>query len=126
MKFLLAGTIFFFCSFANGQTNPKKDAEGFVTIFDGKTLNNWIGDTTYWKVEDGCLVGVVTPATLLKRNTFIIWQGQMPESFEIKVEFKVSAKGNSGINYRSERVEGEPYALRGYQADLNGPNQYTG
>jgi hypothetical protein len=126
MKFLLAGTIFFFCSFANGQANQQKDAEGFVTIFDGKTLNNWIGDTTYWKVEDGCLVGVVTPATLLKRNTFIIWQGQMPESFEIKVEFKVSAKGNSGINYRSERVEGEPYALRGYQADLNGPNQYTG
>ena len=91
MKFLLAGTIFFFCSFANGQANQQKDAEGFVTIFDGKTLNNWIGDTTYWKVEDGCLVGVVTPATLLKRNTFIIWQGQMPESFEIKVEFTIDS-----------------------------------
>ncbi len=50
----------------------------------------------------------------------------MPGNFEIKVEYKVSSKGNSGINYRSEQVEGEPYALRGYQADLNGPNEYTG
>src|SRR5438105_13792718 len=54
-----------------------KDEDGFVSIFDGSTLNNWAGDTTYWRVEDGCLVGVVTPETLLKRNTFIIWQGNM-------------------------------------------------
>jgi len=100
--------------------------DGFVRIFDGKTLSNWKGDTTYWKVEEGCLVGVVTPQTLLKKNTFIIWQGQMPENFEIKVEYKVSARGNSGINYRSELIDTIPNALRGYQADLNGPNTYTG
>jgi hypothetical protein len=103
-----------------------KDEDGFVRIFDGRTLDNWVGDTTYWRVEDSCLVGVVTPATLLKRNTFIIWQGDMPENFEIRVEYKVSAEGNSGINYRSEKIEGFPYALRGYQADLNGANTYTG
>ena len=115
---------FLFGAFARGRM-PQNE-QGFVPIFDGKTLNNWKGDPTYWKVEEGCLVGVVTPETLLKRNTFIIWQGKMPENFEIKVEYKVSSKGNSGINYRSEQVEGEPYALRGYQADLNGPNEYTG
>ncbi|HWK03287.1 MAG TPA: DUF1080 domain-containing protein [Puia sp.] len=104
----------------------QKDEDGFVRIFDGRTLDNWVGDTTYWRVEDSCLVGVVTPATLLKRNTFIIWQGDMPENFEIRVEYKVSAEGNSGINYRSEKIEGFPYALRGYQADLNGANTYTG
>jgi hypothetical protein len=103
-----------------------KDVDGFVRIFDGRTLDNWVGDSTYWRVEDDCLVGVVTPATLLKRNTFIIWQGEMPENFEIRVEYKVSAEGNSGINYRSEKIEGLPNALRGYQADLNGANTYTG
>jgi hypothetical protein len=107
-------------------TNPQPDAEGYVPIFDGKTLNGWIGDSTYWRVEDGCLVGVVTPKTLLKRNSFIIWQGQMPENFEIKVEFKVSDHGNSGINYRSELIEGQPFGVRGYQADLNGTREYTG
>jgi len=104
----------------------QKDEDGFVRIFDGKTLNNWVGDSTYWRVEDSCLVGVVTPATLLKRNSFIIWQGDMPENFEIRAEFKVSAQGNSGINYRSEKIDGFPYLLRGYQADLDGAKNYTG
>lgn len=110
------------------RTMPKqaKDKEGFVQIFNSKNLDGWKGDSTYWSVQDGCLVGTVTSATLLKRNTFIIWQGQMPQDFEIKVEYKVSAKGNSGINYRSEPIEGLAYALRGYQADLNGTNEYTG
>jgi hypothetical protein len=109
-----------------GHAALNQDNGGFVPIFDGKTLDHWKGDSTYWRVEDGCLVGVVTPETLLKRNSFIVWQGEMPENFEIKVEYKVSDRGNSGINYRSEAIEGQPYALRGYQADLNGPNEYTG
>lgn len=99
---------------------------GFVSLFDGKTLNNWVGDSTYWHVDSGSLVGEVTPATLLKRNSFIIYQGNMPDDFELRLEYKVSSKGNSGINYRSEKIEGVPNALRGYQADLNGPNTYTG
>lgn len=108
------------------KTKQHDNDDGFVSIFDGKTLNNWSGDSTYWTVEDGCLTGTVTPATLLKRNTFIIWQGEMSENFEIKVEYKISDEGNSGINYRSEKIEGLSYALRGYQADLDGANNYTG
>jgi hypothetical protein len=103
-----------------------KDKDGFVRIFDGKTLNNWVGDSAYWRVDSGSLTGVVTPETLLKRNSFIIYQGTMPDDFEFRCEYKVSAKGNSGINYRSEKMTDAPNALRGYQADLNGPNTYTG
>lgn len=105
-------------------THP--DENGFTQIFDGKTLNGWEGDSTYWRVENGNLVGEITPATLLERNSFIIWQGGLTTDFELKVEYKVSKDGNSGINYRSEEVEGVPYALRGYQADLDGAQRYTG
>src|SRR6185295_14611133 len=56
-----------------------RNKDGFISIFDGRTLANWVGDTTYWRVEDSCLVGTVTPETLLKRNSFIIWQGNMPD-----------------------------------------------
>ncbi|MDR3716826.1 MAG: DUF1080 domain-containing protein [Puia sp.] len=123
--------LFFFLTIICGSCNSSKsstaqDEKGFVPIFDGKSLDQWKGDPVYWRVEDGCLVGVVTRETLLKRNTFIIWQGEMPENFEIRVEYKVSREGNSGINYRSEPIEGFPFALRGYQADLNGANTYTG
>jgi hypothetical protein len=112
-----------------GQVYPTPagdDAAGFVSIFNGKTLDGWEGDPKYWRVENGCLVGEVTPETLLKRNSFIIWRGGTTKDFELKVEYRISDKGNSGINYRSEAVEDTPFALRGYQADIDGANQYTG
>ena len=48
--------------------------DGFVQIFDGKTLKGWEGDPVYWRVENGNLVGEITPSTLLKTNSFIIWK----------------------------------------------------
>lgn len=101
-------------------------ADGFESIFDGETLNGWDGDSTYWHVEDGILVGEITPETLLKANTFIIWQGGEPVDFELKTEFRISENGNSGINYHSEQLDTIPFALRGYQADIDGKNRYTG
>ena len=99
---------------------------GFIQIFDGKTLNGWEGDSTYWSAENGEIVGVITPATVVKRNTFLIWRGGLTANFELKVEYRISENGNSGINYRSEEVKDIPHALKGYQSDIDGKNQYTG
>lgn len=104
----------------------KQNRNGFVQIFDGKTLNGWEGDPAYWRVENGNLVGEITPATLLKRNSFIMWRGGMPADFELTLEFRITKAGNSGINYRSEELKDMPYALKGYQADIDGANRYTG
>ena len=102
------------------------DQVGFESIFDGKTLNGWEGDPKYWRVEDGCLVGEVTPDTILQQNTFIIWRGGTTRDFELKVDVRITASGNSGINYRSEPFPPNPFALKGYQADIDGANKYTG
>jgi hypothetical protein len=99
---------------------------GFVPLFDGKTLKGWEGDTNYWRVEDGYLVGEITPEKLLKTNSFIIWKGGEPSDFELIVEYRITEAGNSGINYRSERLTDPPNALKGYQADIDGKNNYTG
>jgi Domain of Unknown Function (DUF1080) len=104
----------------------KGKQNGFVKIFDGKTLKGWIGDSTYWRVENGNLVGEITPSTLLKRNSFIIWQGGKPGDFELILECKITKDGDSGINYRSEPLTDITHALRGYQADIDGANRYTG
>jgi len=100
--------------------------QGFVEIFDGKTLNGWEGDPAYWRVENGHIVGEITPSTLLKRNSFLIWRGGKPADFELTLEFKITAAGNSGINYRSEELMDIPFALKGYQLDIDGANRYTG
>ena len=107
-----------------GQNNSNK--KGFVQIFDGKTLSGWEGDPAYWRVENGNLVGEITPATLLKTNSFIIWRGGPPANFELTLEFKITKAGNSGINYRSIELKDVPHALKGYQADIDGANRYTG
>ena len=101
---------------------PPVDA-GFVPIFDGKTLAGWDGDPKYWRVENGCLIGEITPETIIKRNTFLIWRGGSPRDFELKVEYRISAKGNSGINYRSIQLTDAPWSMAGYQADIDGPEK---
>lgn len=107
------------------------DEPGFKSIFDGKTLNGWEGDSKYWRVADGSMIGEITPETLIKSNTFIIWRGGTVKDFELKVDYRFSEQGNSGINYRSV-VVADPvtpsnrFAMRGYQCDLDARNRYTG
>jgi hypothetical protein len=100
-------------------------ADGFESIFDG-TLKHWEGDPTYWRAENGTLIGEVTPTTLLKQNSFIIWRGGEVADFELKLEYRVSAEGNSGINYRSSEVPGTPFAMQGYQHDIDGKDEWSG
>jgi len=97
----------------------------YQSIFNGVNLNGWNGDAVYWRVESGIIVGEVTPATLLKRNTFLIWRGGAPADFDLKLEYRISAKGNSGVNYRSAEIDTLRFALKGYQADLDGKDKYN-
>jgi len=107
------------------------DEPGFQPIFDGKTLNGWEGDPKYWRVADGLMTGEITPETVIKSNTFIIWRGGEPEDFELKVDYRITTSGNSGVNYRSVVVPdpvtpSNKFAMRGYQCDIDGQNRYTG
>ncbi|WOO43733.1 DUF1080 domain-containing protein [Rubellicoccus peritrichatus] len=97
----------------------------FVSIFDGKSLNGWTGDPRFWRVEDGAIVGQTTAKNPTKENTFLIWEGAEPADFELKVDFKIS-NHNSGIQYRSFPIEGKPWVVGGYQADLSADNKWTG
>ena len=103
-----------------------QDAEGFVSIFNGRTLEGWEGDPAYWRVEDASIVGEITPETVLRRNTFLIWRGGVLEDFELKVEYRITDRGNSGISYRNEQLPDAPFSLTGYQADLDGGKRYVG
>jgi hypothetical protein len=107
------------------------DEPGFQSIFDGKSLKGWEGDPKYWRVESGAMVGEITPETVIKSNTFIIWRGGVLKDFELKVEYRITERGNSGINYRSVVVPDKvtpanQFAMRGYQCDIDGQNRYTG
>ncbi len=108
------------------EVQASEQQEDFISLFDGKSLDGWEFDPVYWSVKEGAIVGEITAETLLKNNTFIIWKGGELGDFELKVDFWISEKGNSGVQYRSDRFTEVPYALRGYQADIDGDNLYTG
>jgi hypothetical protein len=108
-----------------------QDEPGFEPIFDGRTLAGWEGNPVYWRAKNGALVGEITPATIIKSNTFIIWRGGRPKDFELKLDYRITPDGNSGVNYRSAIVPdsvtpGNTFAMRGYQFDLDGRKRYPG
>jgi hypothetical protein len=119
-------------------TAPTRES-GFEPIFDGRSLAGWDGDPRFWRVEGDALVGEITPGNEIKRNTFIIWRGAgggaggdggaaagVTKDFELKLRYRISAKGNSGINYRSVEMDDAKFALRGYQFDIDGAAKYSG
>jgi hypothetical protein len=106
------------------DTVPDDDA-GFVSIFDGTSLTGWDGDTTFWRVENGEIVGETTPEKVAKTNSFLIWRGGTVRDFELKLEFRMNAT-NSGIQYRStELPDVGQWVLKGYQADMEFSGGYT-
>jgi hypothetical protein len=107
------------------------DEPGFQPIFDGKTLAGWDGNPNHWRAEGGALVGQITPDSIIKSNTFAIWNGGRPRDFELKLDYRITAGGNSGINYRSAVVPDpvtpdNKFAMKGYQLDIDGKKVYAG
>ena len=96
-----------------------------VRLFNGKDLAGWRGDPAIWSVKDGAITGRTTNQVTLGDNTFLIWQGDMLDNFQLTLEFRILG-GNSGIQYRSQVVDKEKWRVGGYQADIDSANEYTG
>ena len=96
-----------------------QSGEGPVSIFDGQTLEGWDYDPAVWRVEDGVITGG-SRTEKVRANYFISTQKRY-QNFELKMTIKCSgdpATGliNSGIQIRSERVDGGTH-MSGYQVD---------
>lgn len=90
--------------------------EGFKSLFNGKDLTGWDGDTNLWAVQDGAIVGETTAEKKAKGNTFLVWREGKPKDFHLKCKFKLEGSNNSGVQYRS--VENPKWVMSGYQCDL--------
>lgn len=107
----------------------KPDAEGFVSLFNGKDLSGWKGLPDYWEVKDGEIRGHEIKEK--SKQTFLVWDGGNVKNFELRLKFKfteVDGKigGNSGIQFRSKVLDPATFKVGGYQADFDAGNQYTG
>jgi len=99
------------------------EGDGFISLFDGKSLENWDGNPKFWSVQDGVISGTTTKDNPTKGNTFLIWRGGTLENFELQLKFKIVG-GNSGIQYRSE--DKGNWVVGGYQGDFEAGTTYSG
>ena len=102
-----------------------EDKDGYKSIFDGKTLEDWDGNPKFWSVKEGAITGQTTSDNPTKGNTFIIWKGGETKDFELKLQYKIVG-GNSGIQCRSFVVDKDNWVVGGYQADFEAGNTYSG
>ena len=100
---------------AAGAALGGDDDPGYVSLFDGATLEGWNApDMSYFSVQDGAITGEATPDHTPPRNQFLVWQGGMPRDFDLKFRARIfGEEPNAGMQFRSEIRE---HGLRYFQA----------
>ena len=95
-------------------------AQKAVSIFNGKDLTGWtINGTEKWYVEKGELICESGPD---KAYGYLSTQKSY-KNFDLTLQFKQEAEGNSGIFFRSS-IEG--VKISGWQAEVAPPGSNTG
>jgi hypothetical protein len=88
-----------------GFTEPApmdfNDHEGYVSLFDGVSLKGWDGNSKFWRVENGAIVGESTPSNP-SGNSYLAYRNLEAKDFTLKFEIKIEGDGGSGIQYRSK------------------------
>ncbi len=91
-----------------------------LTLFNGENLDGWeIHGTEKWYVENGELICESGPD---KEYGYLSTKEHF-DNFELELEFKQEADGNSGVFFRST-VEGTK--VSGWQVEVAPPSLHTG
>jgi len=95
-------------------------AQNKVSLFNGKDLSGWkINGTEKWFVENGNLVCESGP----DKQYGYLSTNKTYKNFELTLEFKQEANGNSGVFFRSS-IEG--VKISGWQCEVAPLNHHTG
>ena len=94
----------------------KKKDEGFVSLFDGKTLEGWEGKKGFFRVENRAIVAGFLDKKV-PHNEFLV-SNKAYADFELRFEAKLVGQGNNaGVQFRSERIPNHNEMI-GYQCDI--------
>ena len=101
-----------FAAAQDKQLTAKEKEEGWVSIFDGKTLEGWKGNEPEegFYVKDGCITG--------KGGRNHLFYMEELGDFELKIDCKINKGGNSGLYFHSPWVEGN-WPVQGFELQIN-------
>ncbi|MHC4143930.1 MAG: family 16 glycoside hydrolase [Planctomycetota bacterium] len=93
-------------------------SDGFVSMFDGKTLAGWHAvpkaSASDWTVRGGAIVGRGSA----DRQVYLVWKDQGLTDFELRLRYRLLTEGNTGIEIRSRPDPSGRRPFEGYHADL--------
>jgi HEAT repeat protein len=75
---------------------PEEKSEGFVSLFNGRNLDNWTGDKQAYLAEDGMIV--VKPENGNAGNLYTVNEYS---DFSFRFEFQLTPAANNGIGIRA-------------------------
>ncbi len=121
MRQFLLPLLLFTCLFTACNTSKKAAAQDqSISLFNGKNLDGWVNyGREKWYVEDGLLV---CESGQYKEYGYLGTE-QKFKDFDLTLEFKQEANGNSGVFFRSS-IEGTK--ITGWQAEVAPKGQHTG
>jgi hypothetical protein len=91
-------------------------ADEAKSLFDGKTLEGWEGNTKMFRVHEGAIVAG-TLKEKIPRNEFLCTKKEY-ENFELRLKVKAIGDGvNAGVQFRTKRIP-DHHEVIGYQADV--------
>jgi hypothetical protein len=107
----------------NAANEPAVDATppatilepGFTSLFNGRDLDAWVGDSAVWSVQNGVIRGRSKTKLGAGNWTCLFWQGRQIKDFELRFSFRL-VSGNSGVFFRSRQLEN--FSAAGYQFDI--------
>lgn len=95
-------------------------SQSYVSLFNGKDLSGWtIHGDEKWYVDNGKIICESGP----KKEYGYLSTIDYYDDFELSLEFKQDADGNSGVFFRST-LEGTK--ITGWQAEVAPPGSHTG
>ena len=95
-------------------------SQSHISLFNGKDLSGWkIHGDEKWYVKDGKIICESGP----KKEYGYLSTIDHYDDFELSLEFKQDADGNSGVFFRST-LEGTK--ITGWQAEVAPPGSHTG
>ncbi len=82
-----------FLFLALGLYGAEKREDGFVSLFDGKTLSGWEGKKEFFRVEKGAIVAGFLDKKV-PNNEFLVSKTEYAD-FDLRFDAKLVGKGNN-------------------------------
>ncbi|MFC1636303.1 family 16 glycoside hydrolase [Planctomycetota bacterium] len=118
LRFELRESKLYSFNFVSLESKEQPNGHGFISIFDGKTLDGWHAapkeSASDWSVHNGVIFGEGSA----DRLSYLVWKDDHLRDFELILRYRLPDKGNTGVEIRSQPDRTGKRPFKGYHADL--------